>query len=211
MTTWSIHNHGSDDAAAALRTLLTSCPWLFDVLGVVRDVGDQFGLSCWVGAGAVPDLVWDSWYGAGSPRDPADFDGAAVKDVEVVFFDAARPDPSIERHVEVTLARRRPDVEWDVTNQAIVHLWYEDRFGFAVEPLVSIADAVGTWPETATTVAVARTLTETIDIVAPLGLHDLLVGVRRRNARRVGIDEYRRRLQRLQPTKRWPGVTVHTE
>jgi uncharacterized protein len=39
-------------------------------------------------------------------------------------------------------------VPWEAKNQAAVHLWYERRFGQAVGPLTSIAEAVATWPET---------------------------------------------------------------
>jgi hypothetical protein len=31
---------------------------------------------------------------------------------------------------------------WEATNQAAVHLWYEQTFGFAVPPLTSSADGV---------------------------------------------------------------------
>jgi len=197
------------DAASVLVEVVRSCRWLVDVLGVVDDVGDHFGLSCWVGAGVVRNLLWDSWYSAGAPHDPAAFAGTAVKDVDVVFFDADRTDTALETDVEAMLARRRPEVTWDVTNQATVHLWYEQRFGYAVAPLASVTDGVGTWPETATAVAIAATPSGGIEIVAPLGLHDLLAGVYRRNPRRVSTDEYQRRIARLQPARRWPAVTVH--
>jgi len=197
------------EMASVLGAVVRRCPWLVDVLDVVRDVGDDFGLSCWVGAGAVRDLLWDSWYGVGAPRDPAAFDGTAVKDVDVVFFDVDRTDPVLETEIEATLTRRRSDITWDATNQATVHVWYEDRFGVAVAPLTSVTDGVGTWPETATTVAVAATPAGDIEILAPLGLHDLLAGVYRRNPRRVSVDQYQRRIARLNPADRWPDVTVH--
>lgn len=197
------------DAASALAAVIQRCRWLVDVLAVVRDVGDGFSVSCWVGAGAVRDLLWDSWYGVGAPHDPAAFDGTAVNDVDVVFFDADRTDPTFEDDIEAALTRRRADITWDVTNQATVHVWYEDRFGYAVAPLTSVADGVGTWPETATAVAVAGTPTGGIDIVAPLGLQDLLAGVYRRNPRRVSVEEYQRRIDRLDPADRWPDVMVH--
>jgi hypothetical protein len=92
---------------------------------------------------------------------------------------------------------------------AAVHTWYADRFGGGeVEPLVSIDDAVGTWPETATAVAVRVTADDVIEVCAPLGLADLLDGVWRRNPRRMSVERSRGRLERHQPRKRWPGVTV---
>jgi uncharacterized protein len=197
------------DHTTVVRDLITGCPWLMGVLGTVRDVGDRFGLCAWVGAGAVRDLAWDTWYGREPRRGPAAFDGSGVKDVDVVFFDPVRLDRSQDAEIEAELGRVRPDVRWDVTNQAAVHLWYEQRFGYAVEPLTSVADGVATWPETATAVAVRRTADDAIEILAPLGLDDLVGGVHRRNPRRVSVAEYRRRILRKDPATRWPGVELH--
>jgi hypothetical protein len=170
----------------------------------------------------VRDLAWDTWYGPSGPRDPAAFDGTTVSDVDVVLFDladVAAPaavgpgtardvgTPTLEQVIEDMLRERRPDVRWDVTNQACVHQWYERRFGVAVDQLTSVADGVATWPETATAVAVAAD-GGTVEICAPLGLDDLLDGVWRHNPRRATSTEYRRRLERKRPAERWPGVRV---
>ena len=80
--------------------------------------------------------------------------------------------------------------------------------GDPVEPLVSIRDAVGTWPETATAVAVRLTHADVIQVCAPLGLEDLLGGIWRRNPRRISIEQSLSRLARQQPASRWPHVTV---
>jgi hypothetical protein len=90
-----------------------------------------------------------------------------------------------------------------------VHLWYHDRFGGdPVEPHTSIVDAVGTWPETATAVAVRLRAGDAIEVCAPYGLDDLLGGVWRRNPRRISIAQSLARLDRHQPSRRWPAVTV---
>ena len=72
-----------------------------------------------------------------------------------------------------------------------MHLWYQQCFGQAGEPLTSLADGVATWPETATTVAVRLTATGDVEIRAPLGLQDLIKAVCRRNLRRVSKAEFR--------------------
>jgi hypothetical protein len=186
------------DRADELAELLLGCAWLRDVLDAV----DELVLpDAWVGAGAVRDLVWDERFGAG-------FDPAAIKDVDVAFFDAADLTLARETAAEHTLARAMPSLDWDVKNQARVHLWYEERFGMPAEPLTSAIDGVSTWPETATAVAVRRRRGGVLEIAAPFGLDDLLDGVWRRNSRRVTDAEYRARLARKQPAIRWPGVRV---
>jgi len=110
--------------------------------------------------------------------------------------------------VEQTLADRAADVPWDAKNQAAVHLWYPRRFGYEVEPVTSSADAVGTWPETATAVALHLDADDRLTVVAPCGLDDLLGLVHRRNPRRVSVAEYERRLRDKRIAERWPRVTV---
>jgi len=90
-----------------------------------------------------------------------------------------------------------------------VHTWYSQKFGGnPVAPFAGIRDAVATWPETATAVAVRLTDHEAIEICAPLGLDDLLNGVWRRNPRRVSTAQSLARLARHAPAVRWPRVTV---
>lgn len=101
-----------------------------------------------------------------------------------------------------------PDVPWEASNQAAVHVWYEQRFGVPVAPLTSSADAVATWPETATAVAVRLHAGGGLQVAAPCGLDDLFRGVCRRNPRRVTVEEYRLRVQRKRVAQRWPKVHV---
>jgi hypothetical protein len=79
------------------------------VLITVRDVSTELGTQCWVGAGVIRDLVWDTWYGRSRDRSPADFDGTGVKDIDVVFFDPADLDPSRDTRAEAALMHRRPE------------------------------------------------------------------------------------------------------
>jgi hypothetical protein len=187
------------DELARLRGIIGSSPWLMRVLATVRDATLP---DAWVGAGAVRDLVWGQLYGRG-------FDPADVNDVDVAYFDA--DDLSRDRDDEATRRLRDawPEVRWQARNQAAVHTWYAQKFGGdPVEPLRSVADAVATWPETATTVAVRLDQADHLAVCAPLGLTDLLAGVWRRNPRRVSLDRSLARLARHKPAERWPGVQV---
>jgi uncharacterized protein len=185
-------------AAAALERLVRGEPWLLGVLAAARACGAP---DCWVGGGVLRDLVWDQLDG--------EFDPARVKDVDVAFYDPGDLTPEADQAVEVALRRLAPQVPWDAKNQASVHLWYEQRFGFAVEPLRSAADGVATWPETATAVAVRLDDNDQLQITAACGLQDLLQGVCRRNPRRVRVEWYRHRVQAKQVATRWPNVQIH--
>jgi hypothetical protein len=69
-----------------------------------------------------------------------------VKDLDVIFFDIDDSSPTRDLQAEQSLRDLAPDLPWQAKNQAAVHLWYKSRFGIAVEPLASIADAVRTFP-----------------------------------------------------------------
>ncbi|SCE70530.1 hypothetical protein GA0074696_0341 [Micromonospora purpureochromogenes] len=146
--------------------------------------------------------MWSQRYGGGfNPQD--------VRDVDVAFFDANDLTPGNDVAATELLRRHQPAVPWEATNQAAVHIWYERVFGTGpVDALRSIADAVATWPETATCVAVRLDSAETLHVCAPLGLDDLLSGTWRRNLHRVTLELSRSRLARHEPSRRWPKVKV---
>jgi hypothetical protein len=128
---------------ARLEALVRSSDWLMGVLRAARDVDPPDWL---VGGGVLRDLVWDRLHGRAEP--------GPSRDVDLAFYDPGRLDAGRDAEVERALAVRLAGVPWDAKNQASVHHWYGRVFGAEVEPLASTADGVGTWPETATAVAV---------------------------------------------------------
>jgi hypothetical protein len=182
-----------------LDVLIRASEWFMRVLRCIRD--EQVP-DAWTGAGALRDLVWGELHGTGFRPDE-------VHDVDVAFFDPDDLSRDYDDLVTARLRAGRAEVPWQARNQAAVHTWYADRFGGdPPAPLTSIADAVGTWPETATAVAVRLGNDGALEVCAPFGLTDLMRGVWRRNPRRVSLDESLARLRRLRPAERWPGVTV---
>jgi hypothetical protein len=183
-----------------LRDIVRSSHELMEILRAARDVDPPDWV---VGSGIVRDLVWDSLHGWTGPL--------RYKDADVAFFDPHDLSPQRDASATDLLRARLPHVAWEAKNQAAVHLWFEHRFGYKVDPLKSIEDAVGTWPETAICVAVRLPEDERIEVVAPLGLEDLFDLRLRRNPRRVSPEEYRRRLDRNKVPERWPLVTVDVD
>ena len=184
------------DVEARLEAIVRSTDWLMEVLAAARAVAAPDWL---IGAGAVRTAVWDRLHGYEVSTELAD--------VDLAFFDPHDLTEERETEVEHQLRARLP-VEWDAKNQARVHLWYPRRFGYEVPPLTSSADAVATWPETATAVGLRLTDDDRLVVEAPLGLDDLLGMVHRRNPRRVSREEYRRRLESKRITERWPRATI---
>jgi uncharacterized protein len=180
-----------------LTRLILTTPWFMSVLETVRACNPPDWL---VGAGIIRNLVWDHLHQYQTPT--------PLADIDVIFFDPLDLRPERDHIVQRQLAQRLPRVTWEATNQAAVHLWYEEVFGFSVPTLHSSEEAVGTWPETATSVAVRLLSTDQIHIVAPFGLSELFNMVLRRNPSRVTREQFVQRLHSKQILRKWPRVQV---
>lgn len=189
-------SHPDNERADELISRIQAEPWLLEAMDAVAASGLP---DAWIGAGAVRDVVWGQLHDG--------FDPATVKDIDVAFYDPAdltpERDQAADRRLTELLDRR-----WEATNQAAVHTWFAGYFGGPeIPPLTSVHEAVATWPETATCVAV-RLTPAGIDVCAPHGLADLLDGVWRRNPGRVTAAQSAARLARQRVPERWPRLTV---
>jgi hypothetical protein len=180
-----------------LTALIRSSTVLMRALRAARTVNPPDWL---IGAGVIRERVWDHLHGFTQP--------APSKDVDLAFFDPSSLGSETEREVQRAMVAAVPDISWDVTNQAAVHLWYPKVFGIPINPLTSSADAVATWPETATAIGIRLLGDDSIEVVAPCGLDDLFGLICRRNPRWVTKEQYRRRVDSKQIAKRWPRVRI---
>jgi hypothetical protein len=85
------------DHTATLRIILQADPIRWHALGLVQSLALP---DCWIGAGFVRNAVWDHLHG----RRPTPPSG----DVDVLWFDAARRDPSRDRDLEVAIRSLDP-------------------------------------------------------------------------------------------------------
>jgi hypothetical protein len=180
-----------------LIRLIQATPSFMSILETVRACNPPDWL---VGAGAIRNLVWDHLHQYHSPT--------PVADIDVIFFDPQDISPERDRIIQQQLVQRLPVANWEATNQAAVHLWYEEVFGFSVPALHSSEEGVSTWPETATSVAVRLLSTNHIRIVAPCGLSDLFNMVLRRNPCRATKEQFGRRVHSKQILHKWPRVRI---
>ena len=146
----------SDDYGAALRQILSADSLRLAALEAVQELPIP---DAWFGAGFVRDAVWD-WLHGSSPCAPQN-------DVDVIWYDRSQPDEAYDRVLEERLWQRMPEVDWSVSNQALMHRHNQD------DPYRCSGDAMRWWPETATAVAVRMSSSGQIEIAAPYGLDDL--------------------------------------
>jgi uncharacterized protein len=188
-------NSNRSDLEQRLIDIARQSAWFMSVLSAVRELG----LPSWcVGAGAIRNLVWDALHESAP---------SSLADVDVAYFDAAAM-PEHEAQLEDKLMAMLPHVPWDVKNQAKVHEWFEGHFGYPVQPLRSIEEAVASWPEYVTCVGLTLTADDRIEVIAPYGLDDLFDIVVRHNPVRSSVETYRQRIEQKRYAERWPMVTV---
>lgn len=161
---------------------------------------DEIALpDAWLVAGCIAQTIWNLSYGQ-----PAEL---GIKDVDLIYFD----DQDVSLGAEAGHERRLRDlfehlaIKLDVKNEARVHLWYQERFGYAIERYLSSADAIATFPTTATAVGV-RWLHGEFECCAPFGLDDLFGLIVRPNKRQITRSIYEAKVDRWRSI--WPSLTI---
>lgn len=181
-----------------LKTLVKNDETLMMALKTVKSLS----LKNWcIGAGVIRDCVWSHLHGQMT---------YTFKDIDVAYFDKFS-DTNSEKKLETELSNMCSGIKWDLKNQANVHLWYSEKFGKEVQPLLSLYEAVGTWPETATSVGIYLDERDELQIIAPFGLEDLFNIVLRRNPKRVTPKDFNSRLMSKGLIEKWPLMKIVNE
>ncbi|MEM9280064.1 MAG: nucleotidyltransferase family protein [Pseudomonadota bacterium] len=109
-----------------------------------------------------------------------------------------------ESLLEKQLQETTTKVPWSVRNQARMHLRNEDK------PYTGTEDALRFWLETPTCVAVRLECDDTITVIAPYGLDDLMnMRGRPTPSGMTRHDQYIRRMQAKDWPATWPQVSVY--
>jgi hypothetical protein len=177
--------------------LINNDKWMMRVLETVRAIN----LPDWmIGAGFVRGKVWDHLHGY--------TEATPLSDIDVIYFDrdelkASTQDNELIEEEYQNKLKSLLDLNWSVTNQARMHLENGDK------EYRSSEDAMSYWPETATAVAVKLLSDNTLELIAPYGIDDLVdlkLRISPNFARSKSIFE--ERVSNKQWLKKWPLVRV---
>jgi hypothetical protein len=146
-----------------------------------------------IAAGFVRNRVWDHLHGIVPPRPSADID--------VLYYDASDVSKEREAAYETRLDQMISGVSWEVRNQARMHVRKN------LPQHRSTADSMTFWLETVTAVGVRLEDDDSLTVIAPLGVDDL-VGLRCRPTSfgRTRLDEYEERISKKRWRELWPMV-----
>ncbi|WP_252179468.1 nucleotidyltransferase family protein [Endozoicomonas sp. 4G] len=115
--------------------------------------------QCYIAAGFVRNLVWDYLHG---------FDSATeLNDIDVIYFDSNERDQNKYIEYESALKKNMPNLNWQVRNQAIMHIRNNDK------PYKNSLDAMSFWPEKETAVAVRLLKNGELECISAFGTDSL--------------------------------------
>ncbi|CZF80622.1 hypothetical protein GCE9029_02103 [Grimontia celer] len=149
--------------------------------------------QCYLAAGFVRNLVWDRLHQKENTT--------PLNDVDVIYFDTDESDKNAYLTYELKLKTIMPSLNWQVRNQAKMHLRNGDQ------PYQSILDAMSFWPEKETAVAIRLNDNNTLDCISSFGFESLLALKITPNPRR-DITLFHQRIQSKNWLSHWPKLTV---
>lgn len=155
--------------------------------------------NCWLAAGCLAQTVWNSRFGL-----PPEY---GISDLDLVYFDAGDLSaPSERRNAERIRDMLAHLPVWiDVKNEARVHCWYEEKFGYPIPPYRSVEQAIDTFPTTATAIGIKPAGTGS-EVHATFGLSDLFDGIVRPNKCQITAEIYEAKISKW--LDRWPDLTI---
>jgi uncharacterized protein len=171
------------------------------VLKTILERATGLSLPNWyLGAGCVAQTVWNYLSGRDLLLD--------ICDADLVYFD--ENDLSFEsENIKISSAHKLfsdMPIFVDVKNQARVHLWYEEHFGYSITPYQSVEEAINSWPTTATAAAVRTDENGYFSVCAPFGLEDLFGMIVRPNKKQITEEIYLKKVKRWKAC--WPGLRI---
>ncbi|HKF28033.1 MAG TPA: nucleotidyltransferase family protein [Candidatus Binataceae bacterium] len=169
------------------------------VIAEILQKAPSLAMANWyLGAGCVAQTVWNVLHGF----EPT----FGIMDYDLVYHDTA--DLSLEAQTRCQgradefFAHLRATVE--VQNEARVHLWYAEHFGYEIAPYESVEAAINSWPTTATCVGVRTASAGGLHVYAPFGLTDLFNMIVRPNKLQTTKELYEAKTERW--TRLWPKL-----
>lgn len=176
--------------------MIYSSPQLMMRLQYLRELYADAYLS----AGVIRNLVWANLHDQVYCLDDTEID--------VIFYDLNDQLGCEEQRLSQELKQKFPSNDWDVVNQAYVHVWYKKDDGNAIDQYSSLFDALSGWVETSTAIAVRLQQSGQLEWIAPFGLNDLFELKLRWNARLVSYATFVQRIESKRFLQRWDKLLI---
>ena len=180
----------------ALEAIIRAEPTLMRVLDTIRVLDIPDG---WLVSGAIYNCVWNSL------TDRPALHG--VNDIDIIYFDADLSWEAEDRVIKaIEQALGGLPVPVQPRNQARVHLWFEQKFGFPFAPLASARESLLRYASKTHAVAARLEADGSLAIDAPFGLEDMFAFRVTPNPAADNRLTHEKKGARIRSV--WPEVTV---
>lgn len=168
---------------------------------IARDILDSNpfpnGEPWYLAAGGIVQSAWNHLSGYEITR--------GIEDYDLVYYDPVLGKEREQAHEDRIQAQlEHIKVKIDVTNEAGVHEWFEDRFGVKLEQYPSCEDAIASWNPCAA-VGITK-IGQEYKICAPHGLSDTLGMTMRPN--KMLFPQHAYEVKAKKWSAKWPKLTV---
>ena len=180
----------------ALEAIIRAEPTLMRVLTTIRALALADG---WLVSGAIYNCVWNSLTGRPALH--------GVNDIDIIYFDADLSWEAEDRVIKaIEQALGGLPVPVQPRNQARVHLWFEQKFGFPFAPLASAQESLLRYASKTHAVAARLEADGSLAIDAPFGLDDMFAFRVTPNPAADNRLTHEKKGARIRSV--WPEVTV---
>jgi len=168
------------------------------VLQTLKELNLPF--EYYIGAGCITNTIWNDISGY-----PIEY---GISDIDIVYYDEYNMESDSEKKLKDKLESKlwNFQFDFDVKNQARVHLWYESKFGFPIKPYPSLEAAIDSWPTTATALGIRKEQNGLYKIYGPYQLDDLFSMIVRPNKLLVTKEIFENKANKWK--EKWPKLQI---
>lgn len=156
----------------------------------IISTAENLAIPNWyVAAGCIAQTVWNHLHGF----NPESF----ISDIDFIYFD----DNSLTYESENAVINRMKanyshiPIQLDIKNQARVHFWYKEHFGYSIPPYNSVEESIQTFPTTATSIGI-KSVEGQLMLYAPFGLRDLFTLSVKPNKKQITREIYQAKINK---------------
>lgn len=147
----------------------------------------------YLAAGFVRNLVWDALHGLS--------EATPLNDVDLIYFDPLETQVHQNLRYQQQLAKMMPELNWQVRNQALMHIRNGDQ------AYTSSLDAMSYWPEKETAIGIRLDKEQRYQCAASFGYQSLFDLKLTHNPKRCKTV-FDQRVSSKGWLNRWPKLTV---
>lgn len=152
-----------DDQNKLFISILSKNSDLMSILDYISDLGLP---NFYIAAGSVFQTIWNYYDGVSLTN--------GIKDIDIIYYDSNNLSKECENKLEDKIVSHFSnfDYEFDVHNEARMHLWKKKNENKDIDQYVNSEDAIYKWIATVHAVGITK-VNGVIKVYAPYGLSDI--------------------------------------